>query len=228
MSAMDFKVMIADDDAVMRTLVCDILRKQKYVPIEAKDGQEALDVFFKHPDIDLIILDVMMPKYDGWDVLKEIRIHSEVPILMLTALADEKHEIKGLQKGADEYIAKPFSYEKFIARIDSLLRKVKIERSAEIVISNLTINQSAQLVHLNGIEIELSRKEYQLLLFLIRNAKQVVNREQLLNHIWGFDFEGDPRTVDTHIKTLRFKLKSCGEWISTVRGMGYRFEVVKK
>lgn len=225
---MDLKVMVADDDAIMRTLVCDILRKEKYIPLEAKDGQEALDIFFKHPDIDLIILDVMMPKYDGWEVLKEIRTHSEVPILMLTALADEKYEIKGLQKGADDYIAKPFSYEKLIARIDTLLRKVKIERSAEIVISNLTINQSAQLVHLSGIEIELSRKEYQLLLFFIRNSKQVIDREQLLNNIWGFDFDGDPRTVDTHIKTLRCKLKSCGEWITTVRGIGYRFEVIKK
>jgi DNA-binding response OmpR family regulator len=227
MSAMDLKVMVADDDAVMRTLVCDILRKEKYVPIEAKDGQEVLDYFFKHPDIDLIILDVMMPKYDGWEVLKEIRIHSEVPILMLTALADEKHEIKGLQKGADEYIGKPFSYEKLIARIDSLLRKVKVERSAEIVLSNLIIDQMAQRVYVGGTEIELSRKEFQLLLYFIRNAKQVLDREQLLNHIWGFDFEGDPRTVDTHIKTLRFKLKSCGEWITTVRGMGYRFEVMQ-
>ncbi len=222
---MDIKVMVADDDQVFRHLICDIIRKEGYYPVEACDGQQALDVFFGSGDIDLVILDVMMPAIDGWAVLKQIREYSEAPVIMLTALQEEKHQIQGLKKGADDYISKPFSYEVFVARLNSLLRKLKKERLAEIAVGDITINQAAHRVAVCNDAIELNRKEYSLLLYFVRNQGRVLTREQILGSVWGYDFAGDIRTIDTHIKTLRAKLGCCGKYVKTVRGSGYMLEV---
>lgn len=225
---MDIKILVADDDRILRELVCDIVRKEGYYPVEAVDGGQAIDIFFGSYDIDLVILDVMMPVYDGWEVLKEIREHSDVPVIMLTALGDEKHEVFGLKKGADDYIAKPFSYEVFIARLNSLLRKLKNERLSEIVAGDIIVNQATHKVTVCSLEIELNRKEYNLLIYFIKNRGRILTREQILSSIWGYDFEGEIRTIDTHIKTLRQKLCGCGDYIITVRGTGYMFEVSKE
>jgi len=222
---MDIKILVADDDPVIRSLVCDIIRKQGFFPVEASDGSQAIDIFFAANDIDLIILDIMMPKHDGWAVLKAIREYSDVPVIMLTALGDMSHEVMGLKKGADDYIAKPFSYEVFVARLNALLRKVKKDRTEMIVAGNIQIDQSSHKVLINGKDILLDRKEYYLLIFLLKNRNCIVTREQILSSVWGYDFEGDIRTIDTHIKTLRAKLLDCGEYIKTARGVGYFFEV---
>lgn len=222
---MDIKVLIAEDDLIFRELVCDIVKKEGYIPIEAGNGKEALDIFFESNDIDLIILDVMMPIYDGWEVLKEIRETSEIPIIMLTALGDEKNEVLGLKKGADEYIAKPFSYEIFVARLNSIVRKLKKARVHELIAGKIKINQDTRKVMVGELEVELNNKEYSLLNYLIKNMDRVLNREQILVKVWGYDFDGDIRTIDTHIKTLRAKLLTCGTYIKTIRGSGYMFEV---
>jgi DNA-binding response OmpR family regulator len=222
---MDIKILIADDDPVYRELVRDIVKKEGCLPVEASNGQQAIDLFFGSNDIDLIILDVMMPGYDGWEVLKEIREYSDVPVIMLTALGDERHEILGLKKGADDYISKPFSYEVFVARLNVLLRKVKKERTEVLAVGGILIDQATHKVKSSGIEADLDRKEYLLLTYLIRNKNRIVTREQILSAVWGYDFDGDARTVDTHIKTLRAKLQDCGEYIKTARGTGYFFEV---
>ncbi|NOW87674.1 DNA-binding response OmpR family regulator [Clostridium beijerinckii] len=224
---MDIKILIAEDDNIFRNLVCDIVRKEGYVPIEACDGEEAINMFFNNNDIDLVILDVMMPVYDGWEVLKEIREKSEVPIIMLTALGDEKHEVLGLKKGADDYIGKPFSYEIFVARLNNIVKKVKKKFSDEIAVGNLRIYQRTHKVVIDDEEIKLNPKEYNLLLYLVGNVNTVLSREQILDKVWGYNFDGDIRTIDTHIKTLRAKLSEQGEWIKTIRGSGYMFEVEK-
>jgi len=225
---MDIKILIAEDDLVFRDLVCDIVRKEGYIPVEANDGKEAIDIFFGSNDIDLVILDVMMPIYDGWEVLKEIREHSDVPIIMLTALGDEKNEVLGLKNGADDYIAKPFSYEIFIARINSHMKKLKKERVNELNVGKIKINQATHKVLVDEIEVELNHKEYSLLSYLLINNNKVLSRDQILYKVWGYDFDGDIRTIDTHIKTLRAKLLNCGSYIKTVRGSGYMFEVDKE
>lgn len=222
---MDIKVLVAEDDPVFRDLVCDIIKKEGYFPVEASDGRQAIDIFFASNDMDLLILDVMMPVYDGWEVLRKIRENSEIPVIMLTALGDEKHEVFGLKKGADDYIGKPFSYEIFVARLNNLLKKVKKERLSELTIGDITINQATRRVMTNKKEIELNRKEYSLLIYFVKNSNRVLTREQILYSVWGYDFEGDIRTIDTHIKTLRAKLLDCGEYIKTIRGSGYMFEV---
>ncbi|AQS06932.1 response regulator transcription factor [Clostridium beijerinckii] len=224
---MDIKILIAEDDNIFRDLVCDIVRKEGYMPIEACDGEEAINMFFNNNDIDLVILDVMMPVYDGWEVLKEIREKSEVPIIMLTALGDEKHEVLGLKKGADDYIGKPFSYEIFVARLNNIVKKVKKRFSDEIAVGNLRIYQRTHKVVIDDEEIKLNPKEYNLLLYLVGNANTVLSREQILDKVWGYNFDGDIRTIDTHIKTLRAKLSEQGDWIKTIRGSGYMFEVEK-
>lgn len=222
---MDIKIMIADDDQVFRQLMCDIVRKEGLIPVEAVDGEQAIKVFFEANDIDLMILDVMMPGHDGWEVLKAIREYSDVPVIMLTALGDEKHEVQGLRRGADDYIAKPFSYEIFKARLNSLLRKVKKERLATLVYGEMVVNQEAQRVSIGNDEVDLSRKEYTLLTYFMKNKNRVLTRDMILSAVWGYDFDGDARTIDTHIKTLRAKLAQCGSYIKTVRGSGYIFEV---
>lgn len=222
---MEIKILVAEDDQIFRELVCDIIRKEGYIPIEACDGKEAIDVFFNLKDIDIIILDVMMPVYDGWEVLKEIREHSDIPVIMLTALGDEKHEVLGLNKGADDYIAKPFSYEVFIARINNMVRKLKKEHFKDLIMGKIKINQETHKVSVDDLDVELNNKEYSLLTYFLKNCNRVLTREQILCNIWGYDFNGDIRTIDTHIKTLRAKLSNCGNYIKTVRGSGYMFEV---
>ncbi|WP_297421163.1 response regulator transcription factor [Clostridium sp.] len=224
---MDIKILIAEDDNIFRDLVCDIIKKEGYIPVEACNGKEAIDIFFSNKDIDLVILDVMMPIYDGWEVLNEIREHSEVPIIMLTALGDEKHELLGLKKGADDYIGKPFSYEIFIARLNNLVKKIKKECSNEITAGKIKINQGTHRVVVDDSEVKLNPKEYNLLIYFVKNVNTVLTREQILDKIWGYDFDGDMRTIDTHIKTLRAKLLEQGNCIKTVRGSGYMFEVEK-
>lgn len=222
---MDIRVLVAEDDSVFRELVCDIIRKEGYIPIEACDGKEAIEIFFDKNDIDLVILDVMMPVYDGWEVLEEIRENSDVPVLMLTALDDERHEVLGLKNGADDYICKPFSYEIFVARLNNLAKKIKRELSNELVIGKIKINQGTHKVTVQGTDVKLNPKEYNLLIYFIKNINTVLTREQILNKIWGYDFDGDVRTIDTHIKTLRAKLLKQGSYIKTVRGSGYMLEV---
>lgn len=222
---MNIYILVADDDSVFRGLICDIIKKQGYLPVPVKNGREAIDTFFSHKNIALCILDVMMPIYDGWEVLAEIRQRSDVPILMLTALGDEYHEIKGLTHGADDYIAKPFSYQIFIARVESLLRKIKKEQSQIILEGKISINFATHEVMVDGQDIVLNNKEFLLLSLFIQNKGIVLDRDKILDRIWGFDFDGDNRTVDSHIKMLRAKLGTFGEYIITVRGTGYKFEV---
>lgn len=218
-------ILIADDDDVFRELLEDILKRQGYQILSAPDGEAALDLFWKYSvQIDLLILDVMMPKYSGWDVIKEIREHSEVPVLMLTALGDESSEISGLLLGADDYITKPFKYGVFLARVESLTRKAKKSKEQNINAGCIFIEQRKQTVLVDGKEVSLSRKEYELLLMFVKNKNILFTREQLIDRIWGYDFEGDIRTVDTHIKTLRAKLGEAGQMIKTLRGSGYRLE----
>ncbi|WP_244835503.1 response regulator transcription factor [Clostridium sp. BJN0001] len=228
---MDIKILIAEDDRIIRELVCDIMKSEGYIPIEAGDGVKALDIFFSRNDIDIVILDVMMPGYDGWEVLKEIRQKSDVPIVMLTALGDEKHEVFGFNKGADEYIAKPFSYEVFIARINNIAKKIKKKLSEKICLENIIVDNGSHKVMIKKndlwLEVKLNNKEYSLLIYFIENQNNVLNRDQILDKIWGFDFDGDIRTIDTHIKTLRSKLEDCGHYIKTVRGTGYIFQTDK-
>ena len=222
---MQTRVLVADDDPALRALICDIIRQQGYEPIEAADGKQAIDRFFSNVEPALVILDVMMPIYDGWDVLKEIRAHSDVPVMMLTALDDEQSEVTGLKHGADDYLAKPFRYAVFVARLDALLRRINRDFAVAQKFGELVIEPEKRRVMIAEDEIILSNKEFLLLALLTQNRGVVFSRERLLSKIWGYDFEGDERTVDTHIKTLRQKLASCGGMIQTVRGAGYRFEV---
>ena len=224
---MQIRVLIADDDAALRTLICDIVRQQGYEPIEAADGKQAIDRFFSGTEPSLVILDVMMPVYDGWNVLKEIRAHSDVPVMMLTALGDEQSEVTGLKHGADDYLAKPFRYAVFVARLNAILRRMNRDHDGAQNFGELTIEPEKRRVLVAGSESMLSNKEFLLLTLLTQNRGVVFSREKLLDKIWGFDFEGDERTVDTHIKTLRQKLGSCSTMIQTVRGAGYRFEVTQ-
>lgn len=222
---MQIKILIAEDDDLFRALVCDILKKEGYIPIEARDGEEAIEKFFGNEKIDLVLLDVMMPKYNGWEVLKEIRERTHTPVIMLTALEDEQNEVKGFSRGADDYITKPFSYEVFRARIQRFVNKMKQESMEQVSIGNIIINQGAREVYVNDVKIELNRKEYALLNYLIKHKGWVLTREQLLDGVWGYDFDGDIRTVDAHIKMLRAKLLGVSHYIKTVRGSGYKFEV---
>jgi len=222
---MDIKILIADDDLVFRELVCDIVRKEGYIPVEASNGKEALDIYFGSNNIDIIILDVMMPIYNGWEVLKQIREYSDLPVIMLTALGDEKNEVFGLKKGADDYISKPFSYEVFIARINSNVRKLNKDLFDDIIVGKIKINQARHKVVVDDLDVELNNKEYNLFTYFIKNRDRVLPREQILDRVWGYDFDGDIRTIDTHVKTLRAKLSKYGHYIKTVRGSGYMFEV---
>ncbi len=222
---MGIKVLVADDEPNFRGLVSDFLQNAGLEVVEASNGEEALSLLFENNDIDLVILDVMMPIYDGWEVLSEIRKELDIPVIMLTALGDEKNEVYGLNKGADEYISKPFSYEVFMARVNAIVRKIKQEQEEEIVVKELRIDQKNHRVTVRNNKIELSPKEYKLLIYLLKNKGRILSRDQILDAIWGYNFYGDRRTVDTHIKTLRAKLKEYGRFIKTVRGIGYKIEV---
>lgn len=220
------KILLVEDDKRLRKLIHDILKKEGYQGIEAGDGSEALKIFFEERDIELVILDIMLPLFNGIEVLTQIRKHSEVPVIMLTALGSEQDEIKGLNAGANDYISKPFSYEVLVARVNAIMRKKIKENESIIVEGDIQINQLTYEVKVDEEIVDLNRKEYQLLTYLILNKKSVLIRNQILDQVWGFDYEGDMRTIDTHIKTLRTKLKSCGQYIHTIRGVGYMFDPI--
>lgn len=221
------KVLIVDDESRMRKLVSDFLTRKGYVVIEAGDGEEAIDKFYEDKDISLVILDVMMPKMNGWDACKEIRKNSNVPIIMLTAKSDEASELNGFDCGADEYISKPFSPKILTARVDALIRRSYSIDSNEIVdIGGIVINKAAHIVKIDDEEIELSFKEFELLTYFVDNKGIALSREKILNNVWNYDYFGDARTIDTHVKKLRKKLGGKGDYIKTIWGMGYKFEVV--
>ena len=220
------KILIVDDESRMRKLLRDFLEREGYQILEASDGIEAMDVFYSDKHIDLIILDVMMPRMDGWQVCKEVREHSKVPIMMLTARAEEQNELKGFELGVDEYVAKPFSPKILVARVGALLKRVKnVENDAEINAGGIVINKSAHMVSIDGENIDLSVKEFELLTYFVENQKIALSREKILNNVWNYDYVGDARTIDTHVKKLRSKLGNKGNYIKTIWGMGYKFEV---
>lgn len=222
----ELKILVVDDESRMRKLVKDFLVKKQYEVLEAGDGEEAIEVFFGNKDISLIILDVMMPKMDGWEVCKEIRKFSKVPIIMLTAKSEENDELKGFELGVDEYISKPFSPKILVARVDAILRRAnKIGADMTIEAGDIKVDKSAHIVKVNDKEIELSFKEFELLTYFIENKGIALSRENILNNVWNYDYFGDARTIDTHVKKLRSKLGDCGDYIKTVWGMGYKFEV---
>ncbi|WP_053954896.1 response regulator [Inediibacterium massiliense] len=218
------KILVVEDESRMRRLIKDYLTKEGFLIVEAEDGKEALNLFDEA--IDLVILDIMMPKYDGWTVCKELREVSKVPIVMLTARSEESDQLFGFELGADEYITKPFSLKILLARIKALLKRIQKEEEL-IQIRDMKIDHSAHKVFINEKEIDITPKEYELLYFLAKYEGKALSREQLLDQVWGYDYYGDLRTVDTHIKRLRMKLKEKNSWIQTVRGVGYRFEVKK-
>lgn len=221
------KILVVDDESRMRKLVRDFLVRQDYEVLEAGDGEEALDVFYKEKDIALIILDVMMPKLNGWDVCREIRETSKVPIIMLTAKGDESDELNGFELGVDEYISKPFSPKILVARVEAILRRTsKVEEEQENVeLGGIIIDKTAHLVTVDGERIDLSFKEFELLSYFVENAGIALSREKILNHVWNYDYFGDARTIDTHVKKLRSKMGAKGDYIKTIWGMGYKFEV---
>ena len=220
------KILVVDDESRMRKLVSDFLVKQNYQVLEAGDGEEALDLFFAQKDIALIILDVMMPKMDGWQVCREIRNYSKVPIIMLTAKGDESDELQGFGLGVDEYITKPFSPKILVARVEAILRRTSLRTGDDVIAAGgIELNKAAHQVLIDGKDVELSYKEFELLAYFMENQGIALSREKILNNVWNYDYFGDARTIDTHVKKLRSKLGSKGELIRTIWGMGYKFEV---
>lgn len=221
----DLKILLVDDEARMRKLVKDFLVKKGYVILEAGDGEEALEVFYKNNDISLILLDVMMPKLDGFSVLREIRKVSKVPVIILTAKGEEEDELKGFELGVDEYISKPFSPKILSARVDALLRRANKLDDDVITAGNIEVNKTSHIVKVCGNPVELSYKEFELLVYFIENKGIALSREKILNNVWNYDYFGDARTIDTHVKKLRAKLTKDADYIKTIWGMGYKFEV---
>lgn len=220
------KILVVDDEGRMRKLVRDFLVKNNYEVLEAGDGEEAMEVFFAQKDISLVVLDVMMPKMDGWQVCREIRAYSKVPIIMLTARADERDELQGFQLGVDEYIAKPFSPKILVARIEAILRRTNQAAREEVLsCGGISLDKAAHQVMIDGESVELSFKEFELLAYFMENKGIALSREKILNHVWNYDYFGDARTIDTHVKKLRSKLGDKGDCIKTIWGMGYKFEV---
>ncbi|MDD3364524.1 MAG: response regulator transcription factor [Syntrophomonas sp.] len=217
-------ILIADDEERMRKLVCDFLKKEGYDTFEAENGKQALDIFASQ-EIDLLILDVMMPEFDGWAVLRDIRKKSTVPVIMLTARGEESDELFGFELGADEYVTKPFSPQILVARVQALLRRTSNKSLPPRLLNGLEIDELAHYVYVNNQSIDLTPKEFELLLYLADHEGRALKREQILNAVWNYDYYGDIRTVDAHIKNLRLKLGEKGDSIQTVRGVGYRFEV---
>ena len=219
------KVLVVDDESRMRKLVKDFLTKENYEVLEAGDGEEALEIFFDKKDIGLVILDVMMPKVDGWEVCKEIRQYSKVPVIMLTARGSERDELNGFELGVDEYISKPFSPKILVARVEALLRRSSQENQELLAAGGIELNKSAHTVTIDTEFVELSFKEFELLAYFMENQGIALSREKILNRVWNYDYFGDARTIDTHVKKLRSKLGKKGEDIHTIWGMGYKFEV---
>ena len=221
------KILVVDDESRMRKLVRDFLVRQDYEVLEAGDGEEALDIFYREKDIALLILDVMMPKMNGWEVCREVRENSKVPIIMLTAKSDESDELMGFDLGVDEYISKPFSPKILVARVEAILRRTnQIGESSQIKKAGLIVlDKTAHEVTIDGKSVELSFKEFELLEYFMDNQGIALSRERILNSVWNYDYFGDARTIDTHVKKLRSKLGKQGEYIKTVWVMGYKFEV---
>ena len=220
------KILVVDDEARMRKLVKDFLTIKGYQVIEAGDGEEAVEIFFQQKDIALILLDVMMPKMDGWQVCREIRMHSKVPIIMLTARSEERDELQGFDLGVDEYISKPFSPKILVARVEAILRRTQGSGNTdEISAGGIVVDKAAHTVMSDGSPVDLSFKEFELLTYFIENQGIALSREKILNNVWNYDYFGDARTIDTHVKKLRSKLGDKGEYIKTIWGMGYKFEV---
>ena len=218
------KILVVDDESRMRKLVKDFLTKSGYVVVEAGDGSEALDIFFSHKDIGLVILDIMMPTLNGWQVCREIREYSEVPIIMLTAKSDERDELQGFELGVDEYISKPFSPKILVARVEAILRRSgRSEGNASLSACGIELNKDAHQVTIDGEAVDLSYKEFELLAYFMENEGTALSREKILNHVWNYDYFGDARTIDTHVKKLRSKMGEKGNTIKTIWGMGYKF-----
>lgn len=220
------KILVVDDESRMRKLVRDFLQKKGYSVLEAGNGEEAMDLFYEEKDISLIILDVMMPKMDGWEVCREVRKNSKVPIIMLTARSDERDELLGFDLGVDEYISKPFSPKILVARVEAILRRTGQETMSDVLSAGgILIDKAAHIAKVDGKEMDLSFKEFELLTYFLENQGIALSREKILNSVWNYDYFGDARTIDTHVKKLRSKMNGKGEYIRTVWGMGYKFEV---
>lgn len=220
------KILLVDDESRMRKLVRDFLVKSNYEVVEAEDGEAALDIFFEANDVDLVILDVMMPKVDGWQVCKEIRAYSKVPIIMLTAKSDERDELLGFELGVDEYISKPFSPKILVARVEAILRRTsQVSADKLLEAGGIRIDKAAHSVMVDGQVVELSYKEFELLSYFMENKGIALSREKILNSVWNYDYFGDARTIDTHVKKLRSKMGEKGDLIKTIWGMGSKFEV---
>lgn len=221
------KILVVDDESRMRKLVRDFLVKQNFEVLEAGDGEAALDLFYQEKNIALMILDVMMPKMNGWEVCKEVRENSRVPIIMLTAKGDESDELLGFELGVDEYISKPFSPKILVARVEAILRRSnKLAAEGQAVeTGGIVIDKAAHLVTVDGQRMDLSYKEFELLSYFVENEGIALSREKILNHVWNYDYFGDARTIDTHVKKLRSKMGAKGDYIKTIWGMGYKFEV---
>ncbi len=219
------KVLVVDDEARMRKLVRDFLTVKGFQVLEAEDGEQAVELFFAQKDIALIILDVMMPKMDGWEACRTIRQYSQVPIIMLTARGEERDELQGFKLGVDEYISKPFSPKILVARVEAILRRSRGASKDAEEAGGIRIDKAAHQVTIDGQPIDLSYKEFELLSYFIENQGLALSREKILNHVWNYDYFGDARTIDTHVKKLRSKMGEKGEYIKTIWGMGYKFEV---
>ena len=220
------KILVVDDESRMRKLVKDFLTKKNFQVLEAGNGEEAMDIFYEEKDIALIILDVMMPKMDGWEVCREIRKNSKVPIIMLTARSDERDELLGFDLGVDEYISKPLSPKILVARVEAILRRTGQSNPEDVLSAGgIVIDKAAHLATVDGNPMELSFKEFELLTYFLENQGIALSREKILNSVWNYDYFGDARTIDTHVKKLRSKMGDKGEYIKTVWGMGYKFEV---
>ena len=220
------KILVVDDESRMRKLVSDFLTKKNFQVLEAGDGEEAIDIFYAEKDVALIILDVMMPKMDGWEVCREIRKNSKVPIIMLTARGDERDELLGFELGVDEYISKPFSPKILVARVEAILRRTGQGNTEDTLSAGgIVIDKAAHIATVDGKTMDLSFKEFELLTYFLENQGIALSREKILNSVWNYDYFGDARTIDTHVKKLRSKMGDKGEYIKTVWGMGYTFEV---
>jgi DNA-binding response OmpR family regulator len=222
------KILMVDDESRMRKLVKDFLTREGYVVVEAENGEQAIDIFMNDKNISLVILDVMMPKMDGYETLAEIRKYSQLPVIMLTAKSDERDELKGFELGVDEYITKPFSPKILVARVAAILRRTTENADEDrLVAGAIEMDLSAHVVTIDGETVELSFKEFELLQYFILNTGVALSREKILNNVWNYDYFGDARTIDTHVKKLRSKMGKRGEYIKTIWGMGYKFEVVE-
>ena len=222
----NIKVLVVDDESRMRKLVKDFLTREGYAVLEAGDGMEAMDIFYEDKEIALVILDVMMPKMDGWQVCREIRETSKVPIIMLTARSEERDELQGFELGVDEYISKPFSPKILVARVNAILRRTLGNTAGDVIeAGDIKIDKAAHIVKINDKMIDFSYKEFELLSYFVENQGIALSREKILNNVWNYDYFGDARTIDTHVKKLRSKMGEKGDYIKTIWGMGYKLDI---